>query len=118
MTAWPARSARCTPCSTGTRCSHWRPGPVQRPDRRGWPPLSGRAPAAGRAATGARPTPGPAGMHALLGAAADCVTRAIGHAMLAAETVQTPVREWRSYRDTFPSAFPAVPTVSDEGGLT
>jgi L-aminopeptidase/D-esterase-like protein len=69
-------------------------------------------------ATGARPAPGPAGMHALLGAAADCVTRAIGHAMLAAETVQTPVREWRSYRDTFPSAFPAVPTVSDEGGPT
>ena len=55
-------------------------------------------------------------MHALLGAAADCVTRAIGHAVLAAETVQTPVRQWRSYRDAFPSAFPAVPTVSDEGG--
>ncbi len=67
-------------------------------------------------ATGARPTPGPVEMHALLGAAADCVTRAIGHAVLAAETVRTPVREWRSYRDAFPSAFPAVPTVSDEGG--
>ena len=67
-------------------------------------------------ATGARPAPGPVEMHALLGAAADCVTRAIGHAVLAAETVRTPVREWRSYRDAFPSAFPAVPTVSDEGG--
>ena len=41
---------------------------------------------------------------------------AIGHAVLAAETVQTPVRQWRSYRDAFPSAFSAVPTVSDEGG--
>jgi L-aminopeptidase/D-esterase-like protein len=69
-------------------------------------------------ATGARPAPGPVEMHALLGAAADCVTRAIGHAVLAAETVHTPVREWRSYRDTFPSAFPAVATVSDEGGPT
>jgi L-aminopeptidase/D-esterase-like protein len=69
-------------------------------------------------ATGARPAPGPVEMHALLGAAADCVTRAIGHAVLAAETVQTPVREWRSYRDAFPSAFLAVPTVSDEGGPT
>jgi putative pantetheine hydrolase len=69
-------------------------------------------------ATGARPAPAPVAMHALLGAAADCVTRAIGHAVLAAETVQTPAREWRSYRDAYPSAFPAVPTVSSEGGPT
>ena len=67
-------------------------------------------------ATGARPAPGPLELHALLDAAADCVTRAIGHAVLAAETVQTPVRQWRSYRDAFPSAFPAATTVPDEGG--
>jgi L-aminopeptidase/D-esterase-like protein len=66
--------------------------------------------------TAVRPAPGPVEMHALLGAAADCVTRAIGHAVLAAETVQTPARQWRSYRDAFPSAFPGVPTFSDEGG--
>jgi putative pantetheine hydrolase len=67
-------------------------------------------------ATGTRPAPGPVELHALLEAAADCVTRAIGHAVLAAETVQTPVRQWRSYRDAFPSAFAITPTVSDEGG--
>ena len=67
-------------------------------------------------ATGVRPAPGPPQLHGLLDAAADCVTRAIGHAVLAAETVQTPVRQWRSYRDAFPSAFPAATTVSDEGG--
>jgi L-aminopeptidase/D-esterase-like protein len=67
-------------------------------------------------ATGARPAPGPPQLHGLLDAAADCVTRAIGHAVLAAETVQTPARQWRSYADAFPSAFAAAPSVSDEGG--
>jgi putative pantetheine hydrolase len=43
--------------------------------------------------------------HLLLDAAADCFTRAIGHAMLAAHTVQTPAGRWRCYRDAFPSAF-------------
>ena len=86
----PGDPARCTRCSTATRCSPWRPARARRPGR---PQL-----------------------HGLLDAAADCVTRAIGHAVLAAETVQTPVRQWRSYRDAFPSAFPAAPTVSDEGG--
>ena len=57
-------------------------------------------------ATGVRPAPGPPQLHGLLDAAADCVTRAIGHAVLAAETVQTPVRQWRSYRDALPLRVP------------
>ncbi|WP_051080177.1 P1 family peptidase [Demetria terragena] len=44
------------------------------------------------------------GFHDLLEAAGDCFTRAVGHAMLAAETV-TGTQEWRSYRDALPSAF-------------
>ncbi|MEO6880128.1 MAG: P1 family peptidase [Mycobacteriaceae bacterium] len=56
-------------------------------------------------ATGTRGAPDPVAFHALLDAAGDCVTRAIGHAMLSAETVQTPAGTWRSYRDVFPSAF-------------
>lgn len=56
-------------------------------------------------ATGDRDAPDPMAFHALLDAAGDCVTRAIGHAMLDAETVQTPAGTWRSYRDTFGSAF-------------
>ena len=66
-------------------------------------------------ATGARPAPDHLSFTRLLDAAADCVTRAIGHAVLAAETVQTPVRQWRSYRDAFPSAFTAATTIPDEG---
>jgi putative pantetheine hydrolase len=46
-------------------------------------------------------------LHDLLTAAADCVTRAVVHAMLAATTVTTPAGTWRSYADAFPSALPA-----------
>ena len=68
-------------------------------------------------ATGARPAPGPvAAARAARTRPPTASPAPIGHAVLAAETVQTPVRQWRSYRDAFPSAFPAVPTVSDEGG--
>ena len=47
------------------------------------------------------------GFHTLLEVAGDCFTRAVGHAVLSAETVQTPGGRWRGYRDAFPSAFPA-----------
>jgi L-aminopeptidase/D-esterase-like protein len=56
-------------------------------------------------ATGDRAAPDPLAFHALLDAAGDCFTRAIGNAMLAAESVETPAGRWRSYRDAFPSAF-------------
>jgi len=56
-------------------------------------------------ATGDRGAPDLLAFHALLDAAGDCFTRAIGRAMLAAESVQTPAGQWRSYRETFPSAF-------------
>jgi len=59
-------------------------------------------------ATGDRSAPDPLAFHALLDAAGDCFTRAIGRAMLAAESVETPAGRWRSYRDAFPSAFPAT----------
>lgn len=49
--------------------------------------------------TGTRPAPDLAGVQNLLCAAADCVTRAIGHAMLAATTVSTPAGTWPCYRD-------------------
>lgn len=45
-------------------------------------------------ATGDRPAPGAAGMHGLMEAAADCVTRAIGHAALSA----TSTADMPSYR--------------------
>ena len=60
-------------------------------------------------ATGDRGAPDPLAFHALLDAAGDCFTRAIGSAMLAAVSVQTPAGRWRSYRDAFSSAFPAAP---------
>ena len=60
-------------------------------------------------ATGERGAPDMLAFHALLDAAGDCLTRAIGRAILAAESVQTPAGLWRSYRDAFPSAFPAKP---------
>jgi putative pantetheine hydrolase len=44
-------------------------------------------------------------MHAVLAAAADCVSRAIVHAAMAAETVRTPAGEWLSYADALPSAL-------------
>jgi L-aminopeptidase/D-esterase-like protein len=49
--------------------------------------------------TGARPVPDIPGLVALQSAAADVVSRAIAHGMLAADTVTTPVRTWRGYRD-------------------
>jgi putative pantetheine hydrolase len=57
-------------------------------------------------ATAVRPAPGDAALHDLLTAAADCVTRAVVHAMLAVGTVTTPAGTWRAYRDVFPSALP------------
>jgi L-aminopeptidase/D-esterase-like protein len=59
-------------------------------------------------ATGGRGAPDPLAFHALLDAAGDCFTRAIGRAMLAAESIGTPSGQWRSYRDAFPSAFPSA----------
>jgi putative pantetheine hydrolase len=58
-------------------------------------------------ATGERDAPEPLAFHALLEASADVLTRAIGRAILSAESVETPAGRWRSYRDAFPSAFPS-----------
>jgi L-aminopeptidase/D-esterase-like protein len=71
-------------------------------------------------ATGDRGAPDPPAFHQLLDAAGDCFTRAIGRAMLAAHSVQTPAGQWRSYRDAFPSAFPAAPATgpAPDGGAT
>ncbi len=55
--------------------------------------------------TAARPAPDPLSMHTLLDVAGDAVTRAVAHAMLAAESVTTPTGRLRSYREAFPSAF-------------
>jgi putative pantetheine hydrolase len=60
-------------------------------------------------ATGDHRAPDPLGFHAVLEGAGDCFTRAIGRAMLAAESVETPAGRWRSYREAFPSAFRALP---------
>jgi putative pantetheine hydrolase len=43
-------------------------------------------------------------LHALMVAAGECVTRAVGHAVLAAESVANGTVDLRSYRDAFPSA--------------
>lgn len=56
-------------------------------------------------ATGGRPAPDDHEFFLQMAAAADCLSRAVAHAMLAAETVQTRAGLWRSYRDAFPSAF-------------
>lgn len=56
-------------------------------------------------ALGRRPAPELEQLHALMVAAGDCVTRAVGHAVLAAESVDNGVVELRSYRDAMPSAF-------------
>jgi putative pantetheine hydrolase len=56
-------------------------------------------------ATGARPAPDLPAFQRVLDTAGDCFSRAIAHAMLAAETVKTPAGRWRSYREAFPSAF-------------
>ena len=50
-------------------------------------------------ATGAVPAPDLAALLALQAAAADVVSRAVVHAVLAAETVTTAAGTWRSYRD-------------------
>ncbi|PVZ13171.1 L-aminopeptidase/D-esterase-like protein [Actinomycetospora cinnamomea] len=50
------------------------------------------------AATG-RPAPDLAGVQEILTAGADCVTRAIVHAVLAAHSVETAAGHWRAYRD-------------------
>lgn len=55
-------------------------------------------------ATGGRDAPDPLGFQALLAAAGSCVTRAIGRALLAAETTHSPWGTMRSFRDAFPSA--------------
>lgn len=55
-------------------------------------------------ATGDRPAPDLPGLFDLMAAAGDCVTRAVGHAMLAATSVPTAAGEIRSWRDAFPSA--------------
>jgi L-aminopeptidase/D-esterase-like protein len=56
-------------------------------------------------ATGERAAPELPALHALLVAADACVTRAVGHAVLAATSVRNDVVDLRSYRDAFPSAF-------------
>jgi L-aminopeptidase/D-esterase-like protein len=56
-------------------------------------------------ATGERPVPELPALHALMVAAAGCVTRAVGHAVLAATSVRNDVVDLRSYRDAFPSAL-------------
>lgn len=45
------------------------------------------------------------GFHSLLEAAGDCFTRAVGHAVLAAESVDGGGQRWRSYREALPSVF-------------
>jgi L-aminopeptidase/D-esterase-like protein len=50
-------------------------------------------------ATTARPAPDLAGLQELLTVGADCVTRAVVHAVLAARSVDTPAGHWRAYRD-------------------
>jgi L-aminopeptidase/D-esterase-like protein len=52
------------------------------------------------------PAPDQLAFHDLLTAAADCVTRAIVHAMLTATSVATPAGTWLCHRDAFPSAYP------------
>ncbi|GAA0535687.1 hypothetical protein GCM10011581_24840 [Saccharopolyspora subtropica] len=59
-------------------------------------------------ATGARGAPDLTRFQLILDAAGDCFTRAIGHALLAAETVETPAGRWVSYREAYPSAFRAA----------
>jgi putative pantetheine hydrolase len=52
-----------------------------------------------------RPAPELPVLHALMVAATECVTRAVGHAVLAATSVDNGAVDLRSYRDAFPSAF-------------
>ncbi len=53
--------------------------------------------------TAGLPAPDVAALHEILSAGADCVTRAVVHAMLAATSVSTPVSTWRSYLDPTPT---------------
>jgi putative pantetheine hydrolase len=55
-------------------------------------------------ATGSGPAPGPLAFHAILASAADCFTRAVVHAVLAASSVTTAAGHWPSYLDLFPTA--------------
>ncbi len=55
-------------------------------------------------ATGERDEPDQFALHALLTAAADCMTRAVVDGVLTADSVRTPGGTWRGYRDAFPSA--------------
>ena len=50
-------------------------------------------------ATGERPAPDPFELHAVLTAAADCTTRAVVRAVLAAERTTTAAGTWPAYRD-------------------
>jgi putative pantetheine hydrolase len=50
-------------------------------------------------ATGARPAPDLLQLHAVLTAAADTTTRAVGRAVLAAESVTTDAGRWPCYRE-------------------
>ncbi|RNL82644.1 P1 family peptidase [Halostreptopolyspora alba] len=61
-------------------------------------------------ATGERGEPDQFALHALLTAAADCVTRAVVDGLLATDSARTPAGTWSGYRDAFPSA-----TVEDAG---
>ncbi len=56
-------------------------------------------------ATGDGTSTDPAAFHEVLETAADCFTRAIARAMLAARTTETPAGRWPSYPDAFPSAI-------------
>jgi len=65
-------------------------------------------------ATGARRPPDLQSFQSILDVAGDCFTRAIGRAMIAAETVETPAGRWRSYQEAFPSAFGSAIRESDQ----
>ncbi|UER53241.1 P1 family peptidase [Kineosporiaceae bacterium SCSIO 59966] len=55
-------------------------------------------------ATGERGEPDLAGLQSVLGAAGDCLTRAVGHALLAAEGADTRDGRLPSYLEAYPSA--------------
>jgi L-aminopeptidase/D-esterase-like protein len=55
-------------------------------------------------ASGVRPAPELELLHTLMLAAGECVTRAVAHAVLAAESVHNAAVDLRSYRDAFASA--------------
>ena len=56
-------------------------------------------------ASGARPAPELPELHALMVAAGECVSRAVGHGILSAASVSNGTVDLRCYRDAFPSAF-------------